>query len=171
MPTSIAGERVCTYLLGGDAPMSATSCKRKHRYGFTLPGRPAATARRGRVQLHQTRRPDATQFASTGDNPRSDGGATVAPPSGANEKTLVQAAPIATGRNSQTRLERIGELQRLAAGSDRPAAGKDRAMAGGVPVHPSAGKSPDHTVPPRWRHRRPLPDHDHSHASSLAQTR
>lgn len=102
--------------------MSATSCKRKHRYGFTLPGRPAATARRGRVQLHQTRRPDATQFASTGDNPRSDGGATVAPPSRANGKTREWAALRVTGRNPYTSLERISELENVAEDPSQPAA-------------------------------------------------
>ncbi len=45
--TSVAGERVCTYLLGGAALMNTTSRKRKNRHGFARLGWPPATAHTG----------------------------------------------------------------------------------------------------------------------------
>ncbi len=82
-----------------------------------------------RVHLHQTHRPEAPQFTGNGDNPRSDGGATVAPPSEANGKTWEWAARMVTGRGSCTSLEGIDELRRLAEDSNQPGALRDRASA------------------------------------------
>lgn len=77
------------------------------------------------------RRQEASRFTAGGPNPRSDGGATVAPPSGTQTqgagKTRAQAALMVTGRNSYTSMERIGELQRLAADESQPAAVRERA--------------------------------------------
>jgi ParB family chromosome partitioning protein len=62
------------------------------------------------------RRQEASRFGSEVENPRSDGAATVAaplmPPDG---YARAQAALFVTGRRSYTTLERIGELQRIAA--------------------------------------------------------
>jgi len=63
-----------------------------------------------------TGRQEASRFTSKQENPRSHGGATVAPPSaGSIGKTREQAALMVTGRNAYTSLERINELQNLAA--------------------------------------------------------
>lgn len=77
-----------------------------------------------------TRRQESTRFAAGGQNLRANGGATVAPPW--NEpagKSREQAALMVTGRNSYTSLERIGELQRLAADDTQPATVRERAAA------------------------------------------
>jgi len=61
-------------------------------------------------------RQEASRFTSNQENPRSHGGATVAPPSQSSVgKTREQAALMVTGRNAYTSLERINDLQRLAA--------------------------------------------------------
>ncbi len=66
-------------------------------------------------------RQEASRFTSNQGNPRSHGGATVAPPSPASAgKTREQAALMVTGRNSYTSLERINELQQIAADLSRP---------------------------------------------------
>ena len=66
-------------------------------------------------------RQEASRFTSKQENPRSHGGATVAPPSaGSIGKTREQAAIIVTGRNAYTSMERINELQRLAADPGQP---------------------------------------------------
>lgn len=79
------------------------------------------------------RRQEATRFHAAGEQLGSDGGATVAPPSAPEEqvggKARSQAALMVTGRNSYTSLERIGELQRLAADETQPAAVRERAAA------------------------------------------
>lgn len=85
------------------------------------------------------RRQEASRFTAGEGNPRSHGGATVAPPSdtipadaeqqGRRGRTREQAALMVTGRNAYTSLERIGELQRLAADPDQPAAVRERATA------------------------------------------
>ncbi|POH62317.1 hypothetical protein C3B61_15670 [Cryobacterium zongtaii] len=62
------------------------------------------------------RRREASRFGSEQEKPRSDGWATVAPPVSATDgRTREQAALLVTGRRSYTTLERIGELQRIAA--------------------------------------------------------
>lgn len=66
-------------------------------------------------------RQEASRFTSKQENPRSHGGATVAPPSaGSIGKTREQAAIMVTGRNAYTSMERINELQRLAADPGQP---------------------------------------------------
>ena len=79
------------------------------------------------------RRQQATRFHAASEQLGSDGGATVAPPSAPESpdggKTRAQAALMVTGRNSYTSLERIGELQRLAADETQPAAVRERAAA------------------------------------------
>jgi len=76
------------------------------------------------------RRQEATRFHA-GEQPGTGGGATVAPPSESEVpgggKARAQAALMVTGRNSYTSLERIGELQRLAADDTQPAAVRERA--------------------------------------------
>lgn len=84
--------------------IDTTSCKRRNRCGFTVLEWPAATVLDiprepfGDGDLladDASRRPDASRFTGTGDNPRSGGGATVAPPSRANGKAREQAAAVA----------------------------------------------------------------------------
>ena len=75
------------------------------------------------------RRQEASRFPSDGQKPRSHGGATVAPPSSASGKTREQAALMVTGRNSYTSLERISELQRVAADPTAPRGVRERAAA------------------------------------------
>ncbi|MCH6470781.1 ParB N-terminal domain-containing protein [Sinomonas terrae] len=75
------------------------------------------------------RRQEASRFPADGQKPRSHGGATVAPPSSASGKTREQAALMVTGRNSYTSLERISELQRVAADPTVPSGVRDRAAA------------------------------------------
>ncbi|WP_415854305.1 ParB N-terminal domain-containing protein, partial [Sinomonas sp. G460-2] len=75
------------------------------------------------------RRQEAFRFTVDGYNPRSHGGATVAPPSAAAGKTREQAALMVTGRNSYTSLERIGELQRIAADPNLASDVRERAAA------------------------------------------
>ncbi len=79
------------------------------------------------------RRQEASRFAIGGPNPRSDGGATVAPPSEDGDKntgkTRAQAARMVSGRNSYTSFERMNELQRLADDDTQPAAVRERATA------------------------------------------
>ncbi|MGO3151927.1 MAG: ParB N-terminal domain-containing protein [Galactobacter sp.] len=75
-----------------------------------------------------TGRQEASRFTSKQENPRSHGGATVAPPSaGGIGKTREQAALMVTGRNAYTSLERINELQNLAADTAQPDDVKRRA--------------------------------------------
>lgn len=90
------------------------------------------------------RRQQASRFQAGAANPRSDGAATVAAPStdpvlagraltgsaltGSGD-SRAQAALMITGRNSYTSLERIGELQRLAADTTQPALVRERATA------------------------------------------
>lgn len=74
------------------------------------------------------RRQEASRFTAAGQNRRSDGRATVAPPSQPSAgKTREQAAFMVTGRKSYTTLERVSELQRLAADQTQPAAVRERA--------------------------------------------
>jgi len=62
------------------------------------------------------RRQEASRFGSKPENPGSDGAATVAAPSGAHGGyARGQAALLVTGRRSYTTLERISDLQRIAA--------------------------------------------------------
>jgi ParB family chromosome partitioning protein len=82
------------------------------------------------------RRQQASRFQTGTQNPRSDGAATVAAPSGtasaggsAGGEARAQAARMVTGRNSYTSLERIGELQRLATDESQPVAVRERAVA------------------------------------------
>lgn len=85
------------------------------------------------------RRQEASRFTAGGGNPRSHGGATVAPPPGtslpdsespgATGRTREQAALMVTGRNAYTSLERISQLQRLAADPDQPVTVRERATA------------------------------------------
>lgn len=58
-------------------------------------------------------RQEASRFTSNQENPRSSGAATVAAPQRGD--TRQQAALMVTGRNAYTSLERINDLQRLAA--------------------------------------------------------
>ena len=74
-------------------------------------------------------RQEATRFHAAGERLGSDGGATVAPPSDTAGKSRAQAALMVTGRNSYTSLERVSELQRLAADETQPAAVRERAAA------------------------------------------
>ncbi|WP_416780328.1 ParB N-terminal domain-containing protein [Microbacterium lacticum] len=73
------------------------------------------------------RRQEASRFTSNEENPRSDGAATVAAPSGGD--TRKQAALLVTGRNAYTSLERINELQRLADDDAQPGDVRTRARA------------------------------------------
>lgn len=85
------------------------------------------------------RRQEASRFTTGEGNPRSHGGATVAPPSdtapadaeqqGGRGRTREQAALMVTGRNAYTSLERISELQRLATDPHQPATVRERATA------------------------------------------
>lgn len=85
------------------------------------------------------RRQKASRFTAGGPNPRSHGAATVAAPStdpaptdpalAGPGDTRAQAAVMVTGRASYTSMERIGELQRLAADQSQPAAVRERAAA------------------------------------------
>lgn len=75
------------------------------------------------------RRQEASRFTAGKENPQSHGGATVAPPSESAGKTREQAALMVTGRNSYTSLERISELQHLAADETQPASVRERASA------------------------------------------
>jgi ParB family chromosome partitioning protein len=62
------------------------------------------------------RRQEASRFGSESKNPRSDGAAILAPPSKPlNGQARAQAALVVTGRRSYTTLDRIGDLQRMAA--------------------------------------------------------
>ncbi|GAB3633513.1 hypothetical protein GCM10027421_28660 [Microbacterium shaanxiense] len=65
-----------------------------------------------------TGRQEASRFTSKQENPRSHGAATVAAPQ--KGETRQQAALMVTGRNAYTSLERINELQNLAAGPAQP---------------------------------------------------
>lgn len=60
------------------------------------------------------RRQEASRFHGSGEYPRSDGGADSAPPSGAVGRSREQAARLVTGHGSYSRLEQIGDLQRIA---------------------------------------------------------
>jgi ParB family chromosome partitioning protein len=61
------------------------------------------------------RRQEGSRFGSESKNPRSDGPATVAAPSTAEDGyARAQAALLVTGRRSYTTLDRIGNLQRMA---------------------------------------------------------
>lgn len=80
------------------------------------------------------RRQEATRFTAGGENPRSHGAATVAAPSAVPPsaewsagETRAQAARMVTGRNSYTSLERVSELQHLAADQAQPASVRERA--------------------------------------------
>ena len=78
------------------------------------------------------RRQEATRFTAGGENPKSHGDATVAAPSTESSsagETRAQAARMVTGRNSYTSLERVGELQRVAADQTQPASVRERATA------------------------------------------
>lgn len=66
------------------------------------------------------RRQEASRFSTAGQNPQSDGAATVAAPSTSAGDTRMQAARMVTGRNSYTSLERISELQRLSGDPTQP---------------------------------------------------
>lgn len=75
-------------------------------------------------------RQEASRFTSKEENPRSHGGATVAPPPPGNVgKTREQAALMVTGRNAYTSLERINELQRFAADDTEAVEVRERAQA------------------------------------------
>jgi ParB family chromosome partitioning protein len=65
-----------------------------------------------------TGRQEASRFTSKQENPRSHGAATVAAPQ--KGETRQQAALMVTGRNAYTSLERINELQNLAADPIQP---------------------------------------------------
>ncbi|MBX3193681.1 MAG: ParB N-terminal domain-containing protein [Microbacteriaceae bacterium] len=65
-----------------------------------------------------TGRQEASRFTSKLENPRSHGAATVAAPQ--KGETRQQAALMVTGRNAYTSLERINELQNLAADPAQP---------------------------------------------------
>ncbi len=65
-----------------------------------------------------TGRQEASRFTSKQENPRSHGAATVAAPQ--KGETRQQAALMVTGRNAYTSLERINELQHLAADPAQP---------------------------------------------------
>lgn len=63
-------------------------------------------------------RQNATQFGSHGQPPAIFGGANLAPPS--DRKTRSQAAQLVTGYKSYTTLERVGEVERIAADPETP---------------------------------------------------
>ncbi|GAA0993305.1 ParB N-terminal domain-containing protein [Subtercola frigoramans] len=74
-------------------------------------------------------RQEASRFTSNQQNPRSHGGATVAPPPpGGVGKTREQAALIVSGRNAYTSLERINELQKIVADQSQPTEVRVRAQ-------------------------------------------
>jgi ParB family transcriptional regulator, chromosome partitioning protein len=76
------------------------------------------------------RRQEASRFGSQQENPRSDGGATVAPPLTALDgHARAQAALLVTGRRSHTTLERISDLQRMAADESLDETVRSRATA------------------------------------------
>ncbi len=58
-----------------------------------------------------TRRQEVSEFSGIGNNPRSHGGATVAPPSRSNGKPREQSARWTTGRNVYMSLDSIGEVR------------------------------------------------------------
>ncbi len=70
-------------------------------------------------------RQEASRFTSEQENPRSHGAATVAAPQ--KGETRQQAALMVTGRNSYTSLERINELQQIAADRSQPEDVRERA--------------------------------------------
>lgn len=70
-------------------------------------------------------RQEASRFTSKQENPRSHGAATVAAPQ--KGETRQQAALIVTGRNAYTSLERINELQQIAADPSQPDDVRERA--------------------------------------------
>ena len=70
-------------------------------------------------------RQEASRFTSKQENPRSHGAATVAAPQ--KGETRQQAALMVTGRNSYTSLERINELQQIAADLSQPDEVRERA--------------------------------------------
>lgn len=70
-------------------------------------------------------RQKASRFTSKQENPRSHGAATVAAPQ--KGETRQQAALMVTGRNSYTSLERINELQMVAADLSQPEEVRERA--------------------------------------------
>ena len=74
-----------------------------------------------------TGRQEASRFTSKQENPRSHGAATVAAPQ--KGETRQQAALMVTGRNAYTSLERINELQSLAADPAQPDDVRQRARA------------------------------------------
>jgi ParB family chromosome partitioning protein len=77
-----------------------------------------------------SRRQEASRFGAEQEKPRSDGAATVAAPLTAlNGDTRAQAALFVTGRRSYTTLERISELQRIAADESVDEALRSRASA------------------------------------------
>lgn len=59
-------------------------------------------------------RQEASRFHANGENPRSDGGADSAPPARGVGRSREQAARLVTGHGSYSRLEQIGDLQRIA---------------------------------------------------------
>lgn len=71
-------------------------------------------------------RQEASRFTSNQANPRSHGAATVAAPQKGD--TRQQAALMVTGRNAYTSLERINDLQRLAADPAEPEDVRQRAQ-------------------------------------------
>jgi ParB family chromosome partitioning protein len=71
-------------------------------------------------------RQEASRFTSNQENPRSHGAATVAAPQKGD--TRQQAALMVTGRNAYTSLERINDLQRLAADPAEPEDVRQRAQ-------------------------------------------
>ncbi len=70
-------------------------------------------------------RQEASRFTSKQENPRSNGAATVAAPQ--KGETRQQAALMVTGRNAYTSLERINELQQIAADLSQPDDVRERA--------------------------------------------
>lgn len=74
-------------------------------------------------------RQEASRFTSNQENPRSNGPATVAGPwTGGESTSRAQAALMVTGRNAYTSLERINELQHLAADAAQPEVMRQRAQ-------------------------------------------
>lgn len=74
------------------------------------------------------RRQAATRFSQPDTRHEMDGGATVAPPQFKPGKSRTQAAQMVTGKASYTTLERIAELQRVAADAGADPALKERAI-------------------------------------------
>ena len=84
----------------------------------------AALFREMKVLLTEdaNRRRQETQFGAEADNrPGQHGGAESAPPQTPRGKTRVQAARLVTRRDSHQQLERISEMERVAADANRPA--------------------------------------------------